>query len=409
MAYTNTALLGLNLPTTGSEPGVWGDDVNNGFTILVDISVAGTNNITYDNDVTLSVSNGYSGSSFPSTSITTTSTSTAISQYYILNLSGARTAARNIIAPALSKSYLITNGTTGGFAITIKKSGGTGVSIAAGETAIVYYNTVTADYAKAVSNVSSIVTPALGGTGVANGTNNTITFTGNYTLGLTLTGNTAVTFPTSGTLLSTAAVVTTAQGGTGVANGTNNTITFTGNYTLGLTLTGNTAVTFPTSGTLLSTAAVVTTAQGGTGVANNAASTITISGAYATTFTVTATTAVTLPTTGTLGYQNIPQNSQSAAYTTVAADAGKCIFHPASDANARTFTIDSNANVAYALGTVIQFINMSANNVTIAITSDTLTWAQGGSSGSRTLAQYGVANCTKIGTTQWLLTGTNVT
>jgi len=309
MAYTNTALLGLNLPTTGSEPGVWGDDVNNGFTILVDISVAGTNNITYDGDVTLSVSNGYSGSSFPNTSITTTSTSTAISQYYVLNLSGARTAARNIIAPALSKSYLITNGTTGGYAITIKKTAGTGVSIAAGETAIVYYNTVTADYAKAVTNLSTIVTPALGGTGIA----------------------------------------------------------------------------------------------------NNAASTITISGAYATTFTVTATTGVTLPTTGTLGYQNIPQNSQSAAYTTVAADAGKCIFHPASDANARTFTIDSNANVPYALGTVIQFINMSANNVTIAITSDTLTWAQGGSSGSRTLAQYGVANCTKIGTTQWLLTGTNVT
>jgi hypothetical protein len=136
---------------------------------------------------------------------------------------------------------------------------------------------------------------------------------------------------------------------------------------------------------------------------------LTFSGAYSFTGTLTASTSVTFPTTGTLGYQNIPQNSQSAAYTTVAADAGKCIFHPASDANARTFTIDSNANVAYALGTVIQFINMSANNVTIAITSDTLTWAQGGSSGSRTLAQYGVANCTKIGTTQWLLTGTNVT
>jgi hypothetical protein len=155
-------------------------------------------------------------------------------------------------------------------------------------------------------------------------------------------------------------------------------------------------------------------ANGGTGV-NNGSSTITIggsltfSGAFTTAVTVTANTTVTLPTTGTLGYQNIPQNSQSASYTTVAADTGKCIFHPASDANARTFTIDSNANVPYALGTVIQFINMSANNVTIAITSDTLTWAQGGGTGSRTLAQYGVANCIKIATTQWLLTGTNVT
>ena len=135
----------------------------------------------------------------------------------------------------------------------------------------------------------------------------------------------------------------------------------------------------------------------------------TTSGAFATTVTVTAATSVTLPTTGTLGYQNIPQNSQSAAYTTVAADAGYCIFHPASDANARTFTIAANSSVPYALGTVIQFINMSASAVTIAINTDTLTWAQGGGTGSRTLAQYGVANCIKIGTTQWLLTGTNVT
>jgi hypothetical protein len=117
-------------------------------------------------------------------------------------------------------------------------------------------------------------------------------------------------------------------------------------------------------------------------------------------------------TTGTIGtYANlgIPQNSQSAAYTTVASDAGWCIFHPASDANARTFTIAANASVPYTLGTVIQFINMSTQAVTIAINSDTLTWAQGGATGSRTLAQYGVANCIKIATTQWLLTGTNVT
>lgn len=45
---------------------------------------------------------------------------------------------------------------------------------------------------------ANITPPANGGTGVANGTNNTITFTGNYTLGLTLTGNTSVTMPTSG-------------------------------------------------------------------------------------------------------------------------------------------------------------------------------------------------------------------
>ncbi len=44
------------------------------------------------------------------------------------------------------------------------------------------------------------LSPANGGTGVSNGSNNTITFSGNYTLGLTLTGNTSVTLPTSGTI-----------------------------------------------------------------------------------------------------------------------------------------------------------------------------------------------------------------
>jgi len=207
MTYANTTLLGLNQPGTGSESGVWGDDVNNGFTQLVDMAIAGTNNITYDGDVTLNLTNGYNGSTFTST--TTTSTSTAVAQYYILNLSGTRAGtARNIIAPASSRVFLVTNATT--VAYTIKKSAGTGVSIAAGETCIVYYNTVTADYSKAVSNVSSIITPALGGTGVANGTNNTITFTGNYTLGITLTANTSVTFPTSGALTNTGKAVAMA-------------------------------------------------------------------------------------------------------------------------------------------------------------------------------------------------------
>lgn len=55
------------------------------------------------------------------------------------------------------------------------------------------------------------VGPADGGTGVSNGANNTITFTGNYTLGLTLSNNTSVTLPTSGTLLANVAEDTTPQ------------------------------------------------------------------------------------------------------------------------------------------------------------------------------------------------------
>lgn len=113
---------------------------------------------------------------------------------------------------------------------------------------------------------------------------------------------------------------------------------------------------------------------------------------------------VVLPV-GNLGYLGAPQNSQSADYTTLLSDAGNCIFHPASDNNARTFTIDSNANVAFPIGTIIEFLNMAVASVTIAITSDTLTLLPTGTTGSRTLAQYGRASAEKISSTAWIISG----
>jgi hypothetical protein len=117
----------------------------------------------------------------------------------------------------------------------------------------------------------------------------------------------------------------------------------------------------------------------------------------------------TVDGTNSVGFRNIPQVSQSANYTTVLTDSGKHIFHPSTDTNARTFTIDSNANVAYPVGTAITFVNMSSSNVTIAITSDTMYLAATGSTGSRTLAQYGTATALKIASTTWLINGNGLT
>lgn len=109
-----------------------------------------------------------------------------------------------------------------------------------------------------------------------------------------------------------------------------------------------------------------------------------------------------------VGYLNIPQNSQSANYTTVMADRGGHIFHPSSDNNPRTYTIDSNANVPYPIGTALTFIN-KINTVTIAITSDTLTLAGMGTTGSRTLAANGMATAVKISSTEWIIDGSGLT
>ncbi len=117
----------------------------------------------------------------------------------------------------------------------------------------------------------------------------------------------------------------------------------------------------------------------------------------------------TVDGTNEVGFKNIPQNSQSAAYTLVLSDAGKHIFHPSTDANARTFTIPANSSVAYPIGTAITFINMTSQVVTIAINSDTMYLSSAGTTGSRSLAQYGSATAIKITSTTWLISGSGLT
>lgn len=117
----------------------------------------------------------------------------------------------------------------------------------------------------------------------------------------------------------------------------------------------------------------------------------------------------TVDGTDSVGFRNVPVNSQSAAYTAVLADSGKLILHPSTDANARTFTIPANGSVAYAIGTALTFVNMTSQVVTIAITTDTLYLAGTGTTGSRSLAQYGMATAVKLTSTTWIISGSGLT
>ena len=155
----------------------------------------------------------------------------------------------------------------------------------------------------------------------------------------------------------------------------------------------------------------------GTGVATALTQTVSGSGSIVLTTSPTLVTPVLgTPTSGQLsgctvdgtdavGFRNTPVNSQSADYTAVLADSGKTIFHPAADANDRTFTIPAESSVNYAVGTVVTFINLSANDLTIAITTDTMYLAGDGATGSRTLAEYGVASAVKVASTTWVVSG----
>jgi hypothetical protein len=206
MTTQATSLLGLALPVTGELSGTWGDTVNTAITELLDSAVAGTTTLSADSDVTLTT-----------TTLAANQARQAILRWTASN--GATT--RNITAPAQSKAYIVINEGTG--SIVLRGAGPTtGITIVAGERCVAAWSG--SDFVKVVTSTADGVTTFSGGT------------TG-------LTPNTA----TSGAV-TLAGTLAPANGGTGVANGASNTITFTGNHTLGLTLTGNTSVTLPTSG-----------------------------------------------------------------------------------------------------------------------------------------------------------------
>jgi hypothetical protein len=108
------------------------------------------------------------------------------------------------------------------------------------------------------------------------------------------------------------------------------------------------------------------------------------------------------------GYMGIPQNSQNGNYNIVLGDAGKHIYHPTGQAVA-TYTIPANSNVGFTTGTAITIVNGSANNVTVAITTDTMYLSSNGATGSRTISQWGVATAVKVTSNVWVISGSNIT
>lgn len=99
---------------------------------------------------------------------------------------------------------------------------------------------------------------------------------------------------------------------------------------------------------------------------------------------------------------NYPQNIQSANYTLVLGDAGKQIFHPASDATVRTYTIPANASVAFPIGTVVLFtVENGGIYVNVKITSDTLVYGDG-TTGNLRVPANNTLMAIKVTATKWM-------
>jgi hypothetical protein len=99
-------------------------------------------------------------------------------------------------------------------------------------------------------------------------------------------------------------------------------------------------------------------------------------------------------------------SAQTATYTVVLGDASKLVTMSVAGAN--DFLIPTNANVAFAVGTVINVIQIGAGQTTIkAVTSGTTTISSTGATATapKLRAQYSAASCIKVATDTWYVVG----
>ena len=94
-------------------------------------------------------------------------------------------------------------------------------------------------------------------------------------------------------------------------------------------------------------------------------------------------------------------------YTFVLTDADNKLV-TASNASAQTYSIPTNANVAYPVGSQINIIAIGAGQVTInAVTSGTTTVLSNGATAAspKLRVQYSSATCIKVATDTWYVIG----
>lgn len=160
MPINYTTLLGLAKPVTGTEANAWGDVVNDQITSLVEDAIA--------NAVSISVSAG-------NVTLSDNDGATDQARMAVLLITGSPGTSRNIVAPSRSKWYIVRNGSDS--SVVVKGSATTGVTIASGKTAMVFWNG--SDFQTVASNNVSLTTEVTGTLPVANGGTGAASLTAN--------------------------------------------------------------------------------------------------------------------------------------------------------------------------------------------------------------------------------------
>jgi len=124
MPTSYTSNLKLALPATGELDGTWGTVVNENITSMIEEALTARASVSSwsSNAATITTANGV----------------TSAGRAMMLDLSGTLTAAGTLTVPTANKMYIVRNGTTGGYAVTVKMASGTGFSVPNGAVLIVY-------------------------------------------------------------------------------------------------------------------------------------------------------------------------------------------------------------------------------------------------------------------------------
>jgi len=211
MPTTYTPILQLALPATGELNGTWGTTVNDNITSMVEQAIAG-----------LATVNTWTTASH---TLTTANGTTSEARCAILECSGAPGAAATVICPTSTKLYVIKNSVTGGYAVTLKTSAGTGISVPNGSTALLYCDGT--NVVSGATYMATIVATSITDTGLTSGR---VTYAG--TGGLL---QDAAAFTFDGTILSAtrfAGALNGTVGATTASTGAFTTLSGTGQLTL---------------------------------------------------------------------------------------------------------------------------------------------------------------------------------
>ena len=282
--------LKFELIGTGDQSGTWGTTTNDNIGTAIEQALVGLGNpvFTSDANLTISLSN-------------TVALQTARALVLNATSSGSLTATRELVVPTIEKQYIVQNNTSGAQSITVKTSGGTGITVPNGRKAHLYVDgtNVIQMFDFVDINGGTIDNAVIGGTTAAAGTFTTVNATTVDTTNLEVTNIKAKDGTASATIADSTGVMTVASSvltTTDINGGTiDNTAVGSGTASSGAftTLTATTPVGVASGGTGAATLTGVLKGNGTSAFTVATAGTDYVAPGTATTFTALQTFAGT--------------------------------------------------------------------------------------------------------------------